>query len=213
MNAAEVERLSGFQVAFGPVRAADLKAYLQAGYRATPAMRRVTFTLRDRLVLVPLELRPALKPLLIYALLALMFCGLKPEGIIFSQAWPAAIPLLILGVAAMLAGTLLTPALLPVLPGRAFSLKGLFAGLLTTAGLMFGWPPAALDDPWLQAAALIGLPAASAYLALQFTGATPFTGISGVEQEIRATRPFYGAAVALAILGLLASKLIEWGLI
>ena len=54
--AREVGSASGFAVVFGPVRAADLPAYLDAGMAATPAMRRVTFSLLERLVLVPVEL-------------------------------------------------------------------------------------------------------------------------------------------------------------
>jgi len=45
----DVHRRSHWRVRFGPVRAEDVPAYLAAGGEKTDAMRRVTFTLRDRL--------------------------------------------------------------------------------------------------------------------------------------------------------------------
>jgi hypothetical protein len=59
----EVKRATGFSVRYGPVRASDIPAYLAAGTRATPAMRRVRFGWKYRLVLAPVELVGALKPL------------------------------------------------------------------------------------------------------------------------------------------------------
>ena len=57
----EVKRRSGFSVAYGPIRAADLPAYLEQGEVATPAMRQLTFSLYERLVLVPVEMVLVLK--------------------------------------------------------------------------------------------------------------------------------------------------------
>jgi hypothetical protein len=51
----EVKKRTGFSVEYGPVRAADLAEYLKT-HTATPAMRRVVFPLRDRLVLIPVEI-------------------------------------------------------------------------------------------------------------------------------------------------------------
>jgi len=64
----QVKKLSGFQAVFGPVRAQDLPAFLETGCRATPDMRRKTFTLRERAVLIPVELVQALKPALLVML-------------------------------------------------------------------------------------------------------------------------------------------------
>ena len=49
----EVQMATGFRVVYGPVRAEDLPAFLDARMKATPEMRRVRFDLRDRLLLVP----------------------------------------------------------------------------------------------------------------------------------------------------------------
>jgi acetyl-CoA decarbonylase/synthase complex subunit gamma len=57
----EVKRLSGFKVIYGPIRAIDLPAFLDAGHKATPEMRLKTFTTWERIVLIPVELVEALK--------------------------------------------------------------------------------------------------------------------------------------------------------
>ncbi len=53
--AREIKRLTGFEAVFGPIRAADLPAYLQAGMRAEPHMRRETFPLSERLAVALVE--------------------------------------------------------------------------------------------------------------------------------------------------------------
>ena len=69
----DVKNATGFFVHYGPVRAADISAYLAAGMRATPAMRRVTFDWKDRLTVAPMEIAGAFKPtLIIIATLALV---------------------------------------------------------------------------------------------------------------------------------------------
>src|SRR5512133_152406 len=57
----EVKRATGFSVHYGPVRAQDIKAYLAAGMKATPAMRRVTFNWKERIVLTPVEIVGGMK--------------------------------------------------------------------------------------------------------------------------------------------------------
>src|SRR5512140_78502 len=54
VSAHEVKKRSGFWVEYGPVRAADLPAYLK-NHTATPEMRRVQFPLSNRMVLIPVD--------------------------------------------------------------------------------------------------------------------------------------------------------------
>jgi hypothetical protein len=56
-------------------------------------------------------------------------------------------------------------------------------------------------------------PAASSFIALQFTGSTTFTGPSGVRKELRIGMPLYLAAAVVSCLSLIAHKLIEWRII
>jgi hypothetical protein len=169
----EVKRLTGFSVTYGPVRAEDLPAFLQTG-TATAEMRRVRFPLRDRLVLIPIELMHVLLPALGAALLL----------------WLAACPLAALAaVTAILAGAALFPILLPWLPARDFSAKGFILGggvaLVFAALSLVGsaGAPIGLRLAW-AAAYLLAMPPVTAYLALNFTGATPFTSRSSVAHEM-----------------------------
>ena len=188
----EVKSRSGFKVEYGPVRAADLPAYLE-NRQATPDMRRVRFTLRDRLVLIPVELVHILLPLLIATVVAFFLGGpLASAGV----------------VAAVLAGVVLFPVLLPWLPTRDFSGQGFILG--GVAALPFAIA-AFLRHPdaawWLRAgralALLLPLPPVTAFLALNFTGSTTFTSRSGVRREMFAYIPVmawtFGIGIGLTI--------------
>ena len=86
---------------------------------------------------------------------------------------------------------MLTPLLLPWLPGRAFSIKGFSLGILFAILLLaFRW------DDWIMStgrfeimAWLLLIPAVSAYLAMNFTGASTYTSLSGVRREMRWALP------------------------
>jgi hypothetical protein len=174
-----VRKRSGFKVEYGPVRAADLPEYLKAR-QATPEMRRVRFTLLDRLILIPMELVHFLLPMLLAAIVLYLAGG----------------PLPAMGaVAAVLAGVVLFPILLPWLPTHDFSTKGFILGgavaLPFTLTTWLGGSEAATW--WWQAgcgsAYLLTMAPVTAYLALNFTGATPFTSKSGVRREMFAYIP------------------------
>lgn len=195
----DVVRRSGFLVEYGPVRARDLPGYL-ANRKATPAMRRVEFPLIDRVVLIPVELVHAF-PFMVAPALALWFLG----------GWVIAIEL----VLAFLAGTVLFPVLLPILPTKDFTTKGLILGFLVMI------PPAILGAgafaPFqlaAAAAALLIFPPITAYLALNFTGSTPFTSRTGVKKEIFRYVPIMAAmAVSGAVLAIIAGALRFLGVI
>lgn len=187
-----VRRSSGFKVEYGPVRAADLPAYLAAG-QATPDMRRVRFPLADRLVLVPVEVVHMALPMLLIAIAA-YFAGGGPA------AWGV--------VAAVAAGVALFPALLPWLPTADFSSKGFLLGAVVAAPFAV-WAAASPAGSAIALARAAGLmlllPAITAFLSLNFTGATPITSRSGVEEEIRVyIRPMAAAAIVGALLLLAA---------
>ena len=181
VSAPEVARQSGFSIIYGPVRASDIKAFLAAGCQATPKMRAVEFTFMDRLVLTPLELAAAAKVSLpVFGVLFLInLFAARPFGLGDFLAYAAAV----------LSGALLTPALLPFIPGRAFAFKGWLVGAAVTAAVVWalGW----LNPPFLLLGAgyLLALPAHSAYLALNFTGASTYTSPSGVLKEMKIALP------------------------
>lgn len=205
-----VRRQTGFRVYFGPVRAEDIPAYIRAGYRASGEMRRARFTLADRLVLTPMEIIPAMRKFPLFALVVLLVFGLSSKGIMFKEAWAGGSPFLLLGLVSVLSGAFLTPALLPLVPFRSFALKGLLVGAIAVfLTLRF----VELGDGFLTALSYLFFPAASSYIALQFTGSTSFTGMSGVKRELRYALPLYVAALAVSITVLSIYRLRTWGLL
>ncbi len=201
----EVKEACGFRVTFGPVRAADLPAFLAAGMKADGDMRKVTFDVRERAVLVPEELSFVWdrRVLVAYAgILAVSAVG--RDGISPTRALRRGVPVIGAAWLALLAGGGVTPLALPWLPGRAFSLKGAVAGgvLATAAAATVG----RRLSPAARLALLAGVPAVASYAAMSFTGASPITSPSGVELEMRRALPWQGAAAAVAVSAWLASR-------
>jgi len=189
VSAHKVARLTGFSVIYGPVRARDIREFISSGYKATRDMRTVKFTMRDRMVLTPMELVEAAKiSLLVFGVLFLInLFAVRSFGL----------PDFLIYAAAVLTGTVLTPILLPFIPGRAFAFKGWLLGAICTACIVYayGWfaPPFLL----LGIGYMLALPAHSAFLAMNFTGASTYTSFSGVIKEMK-------IAVPLIILSLTA---------
>jgi hypothetical protein len=185
----DVVRRSGFLVEYGPVRARDLPEYLK-DHKTTWAMRQVEFPIRDRLVLIPVELVMAFKFMIIPAIV-----------LGFLVSWFIAAEL----VLAVLAGTVLFPILLPWLPTKDFSTKGLILGFLVMLlPAVLGAGAFAPFQIVAAAAPLLIFPPVTAYLALNFTGSTTFTSRTGVKKEIFRYVPVMaamaGSGVVLAIL-------------
>ncbi|NOY52157.1 MAG: acetyl-CoA synthase subunit gamma [Deltaproteobacteria bacterium] len=205
-----VKKETGFRVLFGPVAAKDIPTFIDAGYRATREMRKVRFSMWDRLVLTPMELNPAMKKFPYFLVGVFLLFGLQREGILFRPAWDGGLSFVILGLVSVLAGTVFMPILLPYLPTPSFGIKGWIAGLLSTcATFLAGGVP--LRSVLLSLVALILFPAASSYLALNFTGSTPYTGMSGVEKELKRALPLYFTALVLSALFLIIYKVRTWG--
>ena len=200
----EISGATGFSVVYGPVRAADISVFLSSGMKATPEMRRVRFGMIDRVILTPMELRPSLELFLPVLALGLAFTGLERTGILFASVRENGIPLMLAALLSLLAGTILTPTLLPWIPFRAFSLKGLLAGGTIMALYL---PVSTITDPLLLLFSVLFFPAYSSFCALNFTGSTPYTGISGVKREMKFAVPLYVAATVLSAGLLLADKI------
>ncbi|OGD25777.1 MAG: acetyl-CoA synthase subunit gamma [Candidatus Aminicenantes bacterium RBG_13_63_10] len=200
----EIQKRSGFRVFYGPVRAADIPAYIAADFKASPEMRRVRFTLRDRTKLAAMELRAALKYLFIF-LVAAAGIGLISSGRlnVFDFA-----PYL----GAYVIGSSLVPVLLPWIPGRPFALKGALAGLAWTliliAGGRLGFLP---PTGWKQAVVyLLILPPLSAFLAMNFTGSSTYTSLSGVLKEMKTAVPLMALSVLLGVAFFVAKTVVAF---
>jgi len=195
VNAHEVTRRTGFSPIFGPVRANDIQAYIADGYTATKEMRLVKFTFTDRLVITPMELVPIVKMSLpiIGALLATNQFAKRPFGKYDIAAYAGSI----------LAGSVITPLLLPYIPGRAFAWKGWLLGLCGTLGILHKSKGFTKGNRLMSAGQLLLFPSLSSFLAMNLTGSTTYTSPSGVKKEMKHALPFIivtgtvGAAIML----------------
>ncbi|BCA79937.1 hypothetical protein AOP6_1724 [Desulfuromonas sp. AOP6] len=195
----QVFQQCGFTVIYAAIYARDLPQFLQNGLVTSPAMRELKFSLTDRLVLIPVEIVLELKTLAIIA------AGVFLTGLVFGGLTTALIALgAYLGAA--LCGLALVPLLLPWLPTRSFAIKGATVGLLWALGYPFliGVNGSLLPT----AAALLILPAVSAYHGLNFTGCTTYTSRSGVKKEMRLGIPLMGASLTLGFLLLGISRFV-----
>ena len=199
VSAHEVTKQTGFSVVYGPVRAQDIKAFLDSGFKTTGEMRTVKFTMWDRLVLTPVELVAAAKSSLMVfgAMFLINLFAARPFGLSDFIAYAGAV----------VTGIVITPLLLPVIPGRAFAWKGWLLGLLWTLGFIWfsGWfVPGFL---LLAIGYLLVLPSLSAYLAMNFTGSSTYTSFSGVIKEMKTAVPLIAVSFAVGLVLLLIKSI------
>lgn len=199
VSAQKVKRISGFEVVWGPVRAADIARFLKDKMKADAPMRQVSFSLIERLVLTPVEVSLLAKPLIGVLAAVFLVSGFGPGIFSFHAAWFRGLYAAQAFVLGVFTGAVVMPLLLPWIPGVAFSLKGGILGLIFAIFL-----PTGLSGVELSALLLVVM-AVSSYLAMNFTGSTPFTSPSGVEKEMRLAIPLQAVAMlAATILWILA---------
>ncbi len=195
--ARKIKKGCAFHAIFGPVRIGDLPRFLEADGQADEAMRSVTFTLRERSALIPVEVCMLWKPLLFTFPVIALCSGFGPGFYSPGLAVSRALLFLLATLVAILAGAVVAPLCLPWLPGRQFWLKGVLAGV--PAALLVVAPTAARLG-WVSALGLCcWTVAAGSYLAMNFTGSTPFTSLTGVEQEMRRGLPVQILATIAAV--------------
>jgi hypothetical protein len=176
VSAPTVKKETGWTVKYGPVRADDVPAYLQAGSRKDAAMREVRFRLPDRMAVAPVELMQAW-PVLAGILAVSILAGLPFSAGYGARFFGFFVP--------MTGGVLLAvfgfPALLPFLPFRAFALKGAVLG--------GAWAVASAVVAGASAAAGAGLvlliTPIVAFITMNFTGSSTFTSQPGAALEVR----------------------------
>lgn len=190
----QVRKACGFKVVWGPIRACDLRRFFESGKHVEPKMRQLSFSLGERLVLVPVELSLLVTPSL-WIMLAII--ALSAVGPTFSMilAWPRLVDMTEAYAAGVFSGAVTVPLLLPWLPWRSFYLKGALTGLV--GGLAVALSRGVVDGDAL-AIILIGM-TVSSYAAMNFTGATPYASPSGVEKEMRRGIPLQIATLVIAL--------------
>jgi len=190
-----LRRRCGFSAVYGPVRASDLPAFIRAGNTADESMRTVTFTLRERAELIPVELFLLGKPLAVALIACFLLSGIGPGVFSPGAAWSRGLAAACATLAGIAAGCVAVPLLLPRLPWRHFSPKGALLGAAAGALNALAFAPGQFE----AAALTLWTTAVASYLAMNFTGSTPFTSPTGVESEMRRAIPIQACAALTAL--------------
>ena len=202
----KVKEETGFNVHYGPVLAADIKKFVSDGYRADKPMRKVTFRFKDRVKLIPNDFMYGKFYLLGAITLLLMLSGLSGNGYSFRELSSEAGPVIIKILLAYMAGIVFTPMFLPYIPGRYFSLKGFLSGgtiFLVLLGIGFVGSNIVSIISWF-----LVMTAISSFLAMNFTGSSTYTSLSGVKKEMKISLPFQIGFASVGIILQVVGKLI-----
>jgi hypothetical protein len=194
----KVKEETGFNVHYGPVRASDIKKFIGNGYRADKKMRKVTFGFKDRIKLVPNDFMYGKFYLLGAMALIFLISGVTGTGFGFKIIGEESGRAILNVFLAYLSGIVITPALLPYIPARAFSLKGFYSGVLMFLLILFLNLKGTnvLDKiSWFCIVSAI-----SSFLAMNFTGSSTYTSLSGVKKEMKISLPLQIGAAAIGII-------------
>ena len=183
VSAMDVKNGCGFKVLFGPIQARDLPDVLQNNNIVSETMRSVTFTIRERIVLIPVEIYLLLRPFAVLVIAAFLLSGIGREVFSYSASYQRGLSLISATLLGIFSGSILLPILLPWLYGRQFWIKGLWPGLIV--GLLFFTIMTDQLAVFDRVALFLWVVALSSYLGTNFTGCTPYTSPSGVEYEMR----------------------------
>ncbi len=171
----------GFTVIFGPVRASDIKAFIANGYKATEEMRKVTFNFSDRIKLVPVDFVHAGIKLLAALVVIFLLSAIKAQSV--NQALHKGLISACYIITAYITGIIITPVLLPYIPVRMFAFKGLITGIALSVILdVTGFLPTSTLE---TLAWFLLMPAISSFMAMNFTGSSTVTSLSGVKKEMK----------------------------
>jgi len=194
----KVKEETGFNVHFGPVRASDIKTFISRKYHADKDMRKVKFGFAERLKLIPNDFMYGKFYLLGAMLLLYLLSGLSPKGISYKDFSGQGGPSVLTVFLAYFSGIVITPMLLPYIPGRYFSLKGFISGMLVFTGYLLLVPSKYNIIAGVSWFFIVG--AISSFTAMNFTGSSTYTSLSGVRKEMKVFVPLQ---ISLAVVGII----------
>jgi hypothetical protein len=201
-----VKEETGFNVHYGPVRASDLKRFISAGYRADREMRKVTFRFNDRIKLIPNDFIYGKFYLLGAMAVLYLISGISSKGISYIDFSGNGRPAILRVFLAYASGIIITPMFLPYIPGRYFSLKGFFSGTLVFL-ILFLLRRAGSNGFEILSWFLV-ITAISSFLAMNFTGSSTYTSLSGVKKEMKISVPLQIGFALVGIILQVVGKLI-----
>lgn len=191
---------SGFRGIFGPIRSEDINEFINNKYKATEGMRQVKFDLKDRAKLTPLNIVQNYKYYfytLAMLLIVNILCSITSvmEMDIFKDS-------LIQSIAALfgvIVATVVFPLVLPLIPFKAFSLKGMVLSLLYILMFFVTKDYFHLQSNIYFIGYSLVLSALITNISLNFTGSTTYTSFSGVVKETLWALPLCILTVVIGI--------------
>jgi hypothetical protein len=194
----KVKEETGFNVHYGPVRAADIRKFVNDGYRADKEMRRVTFGFKDRVKLIPNDFMYGKFYLLGAIAVLFIISGISTNGLSYRNFSGEGRPAILNIFLAYVAGIVITPIALPYLPARQFSLKGFISGTLVFAILFL--LKLTGDNVFEIISWFLIITTISSFLAMNFTGSSTYTSLSGVKKEMKFSVPLQ---IGFAVVGII----------
>jgi len=197
---------NGFNVVYGPVKALHIKDFIINKYVATREMRKVTFTFTERARLIPVDFLYGKYKLLIAFAIVFILSGLSKSGISFQLAVDRGLSAMLCVFFAYVAGIVITPLALPYLPGRSFALKGFITGAVVYILLMI------ISNPGRNYYEMISwfliISGISSFVAMNFTGSSTYTSLSGVRKEMKVAVPLQIAFSTIGLILFVIAKII-----
>ncbi len=199
-----VRKYTGFKVMYGPVRSVDILNYIEQNYEADEDMRRVSFSLKERLVLTPLEIILNMKYVGMFFLYFLLLNIFNGTAEILTKSFYNTLPFMM----ANLTGSLVFPIILPLVPFRSFSLNGGLLGVLLGSYILYDFRIYTYPESFcFKLGIFLLLVMFVSYIAFNFTGSTTYTSFSGVKKETRMFFPALlikvGVGFILTLIGIL----------
>ena len=202
----KVKEETGFNVHYGPVRASDIKRFISEGYRADKEMRKVTFSFKDRIKLIPNDLMYGKFYLLGAMAVLFLISGLTANGLSYKDFSGEGGPTILKVFLAYISGIVITPMFLPYIPARYFSLKGFYAGVLVFLILLL---LKLMDSNIIEILSwFLIITAISSFLAMNFTGSSTYTSLSGVKKEMKISVPLQIGSSLIGIILQVVGKFI-----
>jgi len=208
MIPSEVKKSTGFSIIYGPVEAVDLPEFIKNGNKATDQMRKKQFTIKERFAVSMTHFAQGLLPSLgiatLFIVLDLIFfykTGNNLKSSILSNS--------LIVLISIATGSIVASVLLPLLPGRSFSLKGLSIGIIFSAlsfiylinifpwqSYLYGGGKILLLLIWIV------------FQVLNLTGSSTYTSLSGVQKEMAISIPILAAGSLAGLVLIITGGLI-----
>jgi acetyl-CoA decarbonylase/synthase complex subunit gamma len=128
----------------------------------------------------------------------MVISGLSMRGFVFQHLIEKGIPSILKITLAYITGIVITPILLPYVPVKMFAFKGLINGLLLGV-ILFAFKMMGNTNLEIFSWFLL-MSAISSFMAMNFTGTSTFTSLSGVKKEMKTFVPIQ---ISFATFGLI----------